>query len=147
MKPLTQALNYLRLQRSSFYWILLLKGVRVIPVIQKCSCVNPYCYRVANIEAFPEQYIDAQGNIATRTKVCCHSSRLKSAGSFLFRMNEWMNEWITLFRLHGQLIRMFNNENWKYHYYHHFLHCKYRYIILILKILGFHLLHIKIHKH
>jgi len=44
-------------------------GKRSIEVIQDCSCVIPYCYRVSAFEAFPEQYTDAKGENAVRTKL------------------------------------------------------------------------------
>lgn len=45
-------------------------GKRSIDIIQDCSCATPYCYRVSSFEAFPEQYTDAKGEKAVRTKVC-----------------------------------------------------------------------------
>ena len=47
-------------------------GLRSIPTIAECACVRSHCYRVSNFEGFPEQYTDAKGNTATRTKVCIH---------------------------------------------------------------------------
>jgi len=44
-------------------------GKRSIDIIQDCSCATPYCYRVSSFEAFPEQYTDAKGEKAVRTKL------------------------------------------------------------------------------
>ncbi|XP_078371254.1 uncharacterized protein LOC144654886 [Oculina patagonica] len=44
-------------------------GKRSIEIIEDCSCVTPYCYRVSAFEAFPEEYTDAKGNKAIRTKL------------------------------------------------------------------------------
>jgi len=44
-------------------------GLRSIPTIAECACVRSHCYRVSNFEGFPEQYTDAKGNTATRTKL------------------------------------------------------------------------------
>ena len=47
----------------------LFKGNRLIPIITNCSCVQPHCYRKVHFESFPEEYIDAKGNTASRIKV------------------------------------------------------------------------------
>jgi len=61
-------------------------GDRCIPVIVNCSCVKPYCYREANFQGFPEQYTNADGNTAIRTKVvdigkCVNKGRCPLKGS------------------------------------------------------------------